>query len=127
MENITNPDAANKAIDQPDKAYRTQRKHRCRHIMPQGIPCGSPAVRGEALCYHHNTIGRPPVSPTEVRARRARQHSFSIASPRSRAELQDALATVISNLAGNDIDLRRAGLLLYALQIANCNLTEHQR
>ena len=29
-------------------------------------------------------------------------------------------------IAANDIDLRRAGLLLYALQIANSNLTHHQ-
>ncbi len=29
-------------------------------------------------------------------------------------------------IAANDIDLRRAGLLLYALQIANSNLNHHQ-
>ena len=48
-------------------------------------------------------------------------------TPNSRAEIQESLGRIISRVAGNDIDLRRAGLLLYALQLASTNLTEHQR
>jgi hypothetical protein len=32
----------------------------CRHIKPDGVRCGSPALRGKSLCYFHN---RPPRKP----------------------------------------------------------------
>ena len=32
---------------------------RCQHIKTDGIPCGSPALRGEAFCYNHRLIHHP--------------------------------------------------------------------
>jgi hypothetical protein len=32
----------------------------CRHIKPNGVRCGSPALRGKPLCYYHI---RPPKKP----------------------------------------------------------------
>ncbi len=105
--------------EQPTPASR-----RCRHIGPEDRRCGSPAMRGERFCYHHHETRRPVA---HLRQRRARQASFSIPVPNSRAEIQHAIGDIMLRIANNDIDLRRAGLLLYALQTANSNLTEHQR
>jgi hypothetical protein len=96
---------------------------RCRHIV-DGRRCGSPAMRGERFCYHHHQTRRPVAA---LRQRRARQSTFSVPAPESRHQIQQAIGDVMLRIAGNDIDLRRAGLLLYALQLATCNLNEHQR
>ncbi|QNI35960.1 hypothetical protein [Edaphobacter albus] len=96
---------------------------RCHHHEPEGRRCGSPAMRGENFCYHHHQTRRPIAN---LRLRRARQSNFSLPEPSSRAEIQQAIGTIMLRIANNDIDLRRAGLLLYALQIANSNLTAFQ-
>jgi len=96
---------------------------RCRNIGPEDRRCGSPAMRGESFCYHHHQTRRPVEN---LRHRRARQSTFSLPHPNSRGEIQQALGTLMVRIAANDIDLRRAGLLLYALQIANSNLNHHQ-
>jgi len=96
---------------------------RCRNIGPEDRRCGSPAMRGESFCYHHHQTRRPVEN---LRHRQARQSTFSLPHPNSRGEIQQALGTLMVRIAANDIDLRRAGLLLYALQIANSNLNHHQ-
>ena len=101
----------------------TPSARRCHHLGPEDRRCGSPALRGERFCYYHHETRRPS---SNLRHRRARQATFPLAAPNSRAELQQALGTVMIRIAANEIDLRRAGLLLYALQIANSNLTHHQ-
>ena len=30
----------------------------CKHIKDDGVRCGSPAVRGRVLCYHHDLVYR---------------------------------------------------------------------
>lgn len=99
-------------------------RRRCRYTLNRGAQCGSPALRGTNLCYFHSEHRG---SPDQVRERKARHNSL-IMPPRlqTRAEVQQALATTVIAIAGDDIDPRRAGLLLYALQIASCNLNEHQ-
>jgi hypothetical protein len=104
--------------EQPTPASR-----RCRHRSPGDHRCGSPSMRGESFCYHHHQTRRPVEN---LRFRRARQATFSLAIPNSRLEIQHALGEIMLRIASNEIDLRRAGLLLYALQIANSNLTHHQ-
>ncbi len=105
-------------------AQDTQNRRRCRYILNRGAQCGSPALRGTNLCYFHSEHRG---SPDQVRERKARHNSI-ILPPRlqTRADIQQALATTAIAIAGDDIDPRRAGLLLYALQIASCNLNEHQ-
>jgi len=97
---------------------------RCRHIHSEGRRCGSPSLRGESYCYHHHQTRRPVAN---LHHRRARQAAFTLPAPNSRPEIQQAIGSIMLRLAVNDIDTRRAGLLLYALQIAQTNLTEHQR
>lgn len=113
----------NQLIEQIKHSNDTFRRSQCRHTLPEGRRCGSPALRGERFCYYHHAE-RKPVA--DARLRPARRNSFSLAQPRSRAAIQESLGEIIARIAQNDIDPRRAGLLLYALQIATTNLKDHQ-
>jgi len=70
----------------------------CHHIFADRHRCGSPALRGERFCYFH------------------------LPAPRNHHELQQALGEVITRVAANKLDVHRAGLLLYSLQMASRNL-----
>ena len=90
----------------------------CHHLFPDAHRCGSPALRGERFCYFHHP-DRKPVADTY--ARRARR-GFEITLPANQEALQHSLHQVISRLAANKLDVHRAGLLLYSLQIAGQTL-----
>ncbi len=90
----------------------------CTHIFADHHRCGSPALRGERLCYYHHPSRRSVADPYQRRSRRG----FDIAIPTDPASLQSALHQVIQRLASNKIDTQRAGLLLYSLQIASTQL-----
>jgi len=89
----------------------------CRHIMPNGNRCHSPALRGKHFCYFH----------TRLHARAAEKPSnpdqpleFPVLEDPS--AIQVALAEVLNRLGSAKLDPRRAGLLLYGLQIASQNV-----
>jgi len=90
----------------------------CIHIFPDTHRCGSPALRGETHCYYHHPDRKPVANPYARRARRG----FQLAAPTSQRTLQHALGEVITRLAANKLDVHRAGLLLYSLQIASQSL-----
>jgi hypothetical protein len=89
----------------------------CRHIMPNGRQCESPALRGTPYCYFHTRLHRlaaaPPTAPDAPL-------KFPILEDRSAIQL--ALAQVFDALGSSRIDPRRAGLYLYGLQIASQNV-----
>ena len=97
---------------------------RCRHVFIDGHRCGGYALRNEDYCYFHHETRRPAPNP---QARFARRNSIQLPKPTSRANIQEAVGKVLTYLAFNDIDTRRAGLLLYALQIATLNLNQHNQ
>lgn len=86
----------------------------CTHLFSDGHTCGSPALRGESFCYYHHPNRHPSSNPYERRARRG----FNLPAPQNLQELHIAVGHVIQLLASNRIDVHRAGLLLYSLQIA---------
>jgi hypothetical protein len=96
-------------------------RFQCRHIFPDGHRCGSPCLRAEELCYYHHTTRRPIA---DAPARKARRGAFNLnlADLVDRSGIQIAIAEVLQRIAANDIDPRRAGLLLYGLQTASLNL-----
>lgn len=83
----------------------------CRHILPNGCKCHSPALRGKPFCFHHaklhfrNSATRKPIE-----------------LPQPTIEdlngIQTAVNKAISALTSPLIDTRRAGLLLYGLHLA---------
>jgi hypothetical protein len=99
----------------PDQTKRYQ----CRHIFTDGHRCGSPCLRQEEFCYYHHTTRRPIENPGRRRCRQAR---FDLPLPEDRGAIQSSIGEVLRRIAGNEIDSKRAGLLLYGLQIASLNL-----
>ena len=95
------------------------KRYQCRHIFVDGTRCGSPCLRGEQFCYYHHTTRRPIQNPTE---RQSRRSSFDLPLPEDRSAIQASIGQVLQRIAANQIDPRRAGLLLYGLQIASLNL-----
>ena len=94
-------------------------KYQCRHIFTDGHRCASPCLRGEDFCYYHHTIRKPIANPAK---RRSRQTTFHLPLPEDRSAILQGIGEVLQRIASNDIDPRRAGLLLYGLQIANAAL-----
>jgi hypothetical protein len=122
----------------------------CRHIKINGARCGSPALGGRTLCYHHmkvadhhRSINSPsddietilhPV-PIEHRERVQREpllaayYGVKPSGPllldlpplEDRESIQIALSMLITAMAQNRIDPKRASGLIYALQVASNN------
>jgi hypothetical protein len=89
----------------------------CRRIMPTGARCQSPVLRGGAYCYFHLGLHRMlhsrPVSPDAP---------VAIPLLEDTTAVQMALTHVLGALNFSRLDPRRAGLLLYGLQIARRSL-----
>jgi hypothetical protein len=97
----------------------TTRRFQCRHIFTDGHRCGSACLRHEEFCYYHHTTRRPVENP---RRRRSREAQFDLPLPEDRSAIQSSIGEVLRRIASNEIDSKRAGLLLYGLQIASLNL-----
>jgi hypothetical protein len=95
------------------------KQYQCRHIFTDGRRCSSPCLRQEEFCYYHHTTRKPVANPKQ---RRRRRSSFHLPLPEDRSAIQASIGEVLQRIAANDIDPRRAGLLLYGLQIASLNL-----
>ena len=83
----------------------------CHHVMPSGLRCQSPAMRGTAFCYFHARRASPPrSSPAETR--------IELPAILDRKGIAQALREVMNALANNQISSRRASILFYGLQMA---------
>ncbi len=93
---------------------------RCQHIKTNGTQCGSPALRNDKFCYYHRE-SRP--ERVEVRDENG-QECGQVLVPVF--EDGNAIQTMVRQVAmlvlGGKIDNKKAGLVLYALQIASTNL-----
>ena len=93
------------------------RDQQCHHYQaPTGQRCGSPALKGEYYCYHHhikhaNRNSRRILIDPEITC-------MEIPPIEDRASIFTALAAVLHRLAENTIDTRRAGQMIYGLQVA---------
>jgi len=85
----------------------------CNHVFEDGHQCGSPALRGERHCYFHHPSRKPVKDPYARRSRRG----FQITAPTNHQELMHVLNEVLQRLASNKLDVHRAGLILYNLQL----------
>ena len=55
------------------------------------------------------------------------QGVFELPNPEDRSAIQHAIGQVLQRIAANELDPRRAGLLLYGLQIASLNLLKNDQ
>jgi len=99
------------------------KQYQCRHIFTDGRRCASPCLRKEEFCYYHHTTRRPVANPQR---RRSRRSAFHLPLPEDRSAIQASIGEVLQRISSNEIDPRRAGLLLYGLQIASLNLGKTQ-
>ena len=105
----------------------------CRHIMPNGARCHSPALRDKNYCYYHTRLHRLAIPPKPAPANTpAATPTPVIPEPlklpilEDRSAIQVALSQVLDALGSSKIDPRRAGLFLYALQLASQNVERKQ-
>ena len=94
----------------------TQKRIRCRHIHAAGHQCGSPALRHEQFCYYHHTTRRPAPPVGKFRYIDS-QEPFLLPIIEDRASALVVASHLLSRIATNDLDVDRAGKMLYNLQI----------
>jgi hypothetical protein len=100
-----------------------QPRFHCRHVFTSGHRCGSPALRQEHFCFYHHNARKPTAERHQAAEQSSRRRAaFTLPSPEDRSAVQAAIGQVLVRLANNELDARRAGLLLYGLQIASLNL-----
>ncbi len=110
-------------MPQTDIITTPTRRFQCRHIFTGGHRCGSPSLRHEDFCFYHRGLHARQTLPT-VDLSQGEHHAtpFTLPIPEDRSAIQQAIGEILNRLAGNELDPRRAGLLLYGLQIASLNL-----
>ena len=106
----------------------------CRHIKTNGERCGSPSLANHAFCYFHRTLvqrhPKPapeiptiihPLDPTREPQVAATQPTLNLPPLEDRESIQLAASMIVGALARNSLDIKRAGILLYGLQVASAN------
>ena len=81
----------------------------CQHTRNDGNTCASPALSGQTLCYFHS------------RERSSQQHTeatLNLPDLTDRAAILTALSQLLQAVALNQIDTKRANLLLRGLSLA---------
>src|SRR5882757_5903697 len=83
----------------------------CQHTRNDGNTCASPALAGQTLCYFHSrNIERSPQQHTEA--------TLNLPDLTDRAAILTALSQLLQAVALNQIDTKRANLLLRGLALA---------
>src|SRR5450631_1378561 len=86
----------------------------CTHIKVSGVRCGSPALRGEQFCYFHQRMLRT------VRYPSSRVHHAALLEDEE--SIQAALMETVNALLRGTIEIKRAELILRALNTAVRNI-----
>ena len=86
----------------------------CTHIKVTGVRCGSPTLRGEQFCYFHQRMLRTVKYP----ASRIHHHALL----EDEESIQASLMEVVNALLRGTIELKRAELILRALNTAVRNI-----
>lgn len=94
---------------------------RCQHIKTNGTQCGSLALKDNQFCYYHQQCR------TVTFNYRGSYRDYSASEVHLPAfedvhSIQFTLRQVTELILRHKIDLKEAGLILYALQIASSNL-----
>ena len=92
---------------------------RCQHMKVNGTQCGSPALRRKRQCFFHEEVRRERAM---VLAGTSTRGSFELPLLEDANAVQIGLMRVIQWLGSGQMEPRIAGLMLYALQTASCNL-----
>jgi hypothetical protein len=92
----------------------------CQHIKDDGKQCGSPALRRQKFCYHHQqSREKRLVINTNIRRERWK---ITLPTLEDANSIQLGLVQVMRLLVRQQIDHPTATLLIAALQTASVNL-----
>jgi len=89
----------------------------CGHLKEDGIPCGSPALRGQRFCYYHRRRLEECIAFALDR-RRAEVCDWQLPPLHTLRDIQKALQRIADELWCGRLDPERAGPMLYATQQA---------
>jgi len=93
---------------------------RCQHIKMNGDRCGASALRDQKFCRFHNCCGSVEVDVSTSAAVPAAP--FFLPVLEDAASIQLAITQVCEHLLHRRLDAKKAGILLYAMQVASSNL-----
>ncbi|MGA8428939.1 MAG: hypothetical protein WB729_03885 [Candidatus Sulfotelmatobacter sp.] len=96
--------------------------NKCQHVMVDGVLCGSPAVRHEHFCYHHQRQREQRLKLDADHARTSRNAPYKFPILEDANSIQVSLTQIMRLMADGKIDRKTANLMLYTLQIATMNL-----
>ncbi len=91
----------------------------CRHIMPNGVHCHSPAMRGMAYCYFHVPGRRSSQGRSQARLR-----PLKLPAMVDRNAVQIALTQVLNAIGPRKISQKSAGQMLFGIRMALDNLRD---
>jgi hypothetical protein len=92
----------------------------CQHIKMNGDRCGAPALRDQKFCRFHNCCG--PVQVDVSTSATVPAAPFFLPVLEDAASIQLAITQVCEHLLHRRLDAKKAGILLYAMQVASSNL-----
>ncbi len=92
----------------------------CQHIKMNGDRCGAPALRDRKFCRFHNCCGAVQVDVSTSATVPAAP--FFLPVLEDAASIQLAITQVCEHLLHRRLDAKKAGILLYAMQVALSNL-----
>ncbi|WP_158747965.1 hypothetical protein [Acidobacterium sp. S8] len=113
-------------------ARQTVSDYECQHVRPSGRKCEAIAIRGHRFCYFHLQTRRSQstITPAEAVANGATAPApaattLTLPMLEDRSAIQLVITDILRALAANQIDTKRASLLLYGLQIASANCSKY--
>ncbi len=92
----------------------------CEQLTHDGTPCKCFALRDEKYCHYHKVAGPPKIdisNPVDLNP-----VYFDLPLLDDATSIQSAITQVCERLLQKRIESKRAGILLYALQVAASNL-----
>jgi len=98
----------------------------CQHIKTNGTQCGSPALKDNDFCFFHQQC-RTVTFNYRGMYKDYTASEFHLPAFEDVHSVQFTLRQVIELILRHKINEKEAGLLLYALQIASCNLKRQQQ
>jgi len=84
----------------------------CRHIMPSGLRCKSPALRGGLFCYYHSHIHIHRANPDNNDA------SLELPTPEDAHAIRLSVGRINQAVISGLLDLEKAAALFQGLKIA---------
>jgi hypothetical protein len=84
----------------------------CRHIKMNGLRCKSPALKGGNFCYFHSKLHAVGAEPN------LKYGPIQLPPPEDIASIQLSIARINDAIINGRIDLKKAAVLLYGIQIA---------